>query len=341
MGLRAVIEQIGHLFTAPPTEQAWWARGDTPMRVAETLVPLVDGRAAMLAMCLAFLTAQECIWLAGWNLQAGLELVRGPYQQAGEDRTPAQKALLELLHTAGLDEEALALWQQGQLRVEEVLGFAARRGVDVRVLLWDSWSLSRLLHLVNSPPHQKHLLKVEGVQCRLDKSSRSLFHVAQTLHQKFSVIDGTTARERPRDRVMRYRPIYVHAKVGVVDDRWATVGSANLNSRSMSHDAELNLAVLDQAFARGLRLSLWAEHLGLLDQAQTGWPAPATLPLPKPMMRPKALRGILAPVDQRSGEVSLLLHPLGPLLLGLVAVGLVAYGIYSFVEARYRRLGQG
>lgn len=35
-----------------------------------------------------------------------------------------------------------------------------------------------------------------------------------------------------------------------------------------------------------------------------------------------------------------LLHlPFGPLLLGIVALGLIAYGIYSFVEARYRRVG--
>lgn len=34
-------------------------------------------------------------------------------------------------------------------------------------------------------------------------------------------------------------------------------------------------------------------------------------------------------------------QPLGPVLLDIVALGLVAYGIYSFVEARYRRLGRG
>lgn len=32
-------------------------------------------------------------------------------------------------------------------------------------------------------------------------------------------------------------------------------------------------------------------------------------------------------------------QPFGPLLLGLVALGLIAYGVYSFVEARYRSLG--
>lgn len=33
-----------------------------------------------------------------------------------------------------------------------------------------------------------------------------------------------------------YRPIYVHAKVAIVDDVWSTVGSANLNNRGMRDD---------------------------------------------------------------------------------------------------------
>jgi phosphatidylserine/phosphatidylglycerophosphate/cardiolipin synthase-like enzyme len=61
-----------------------------------------------------------------------------------------------------------------------------------------------------------------------------------------------------------YRPIYVHAKIGIVDDLWSTVGSANLNNRGMRDDTEMNVAVLDAELARGLRLRLWAEHLGLV-----------------------------------------------------------------------------
>jgi phosphatidylserine/phosphatidylglycerophosphate/cardiolipin synthase-like enzyme len=62
-----------------------------------------------------------------------------------------------------------------------------------------------------------------------------------------------------------YRPIYVHAKVAVVDDLWVTVGSANLNNRGLRDDVEINVATLDAGLARGLRLRLWAEHLGLLN----------------------------------------------------------------------------
>ena len=40
-------------------------------------------------------------------------------------------------------------------------------------------------------------------------------------------------------------PIYVHAKISVIDDVWASVGSSNLNRRSWTHDTELTVAVLD------------------------------------------------------------------------------------------------
>jgi phosphatidylserine/phosphatidylglycerophosphate/cardiolipin synthase-like enzyme len=58
-----------------------------------------------------------------------------------------------------------------------------------------------------------------------------------------------------------YRPVYTHAKIAIVDDAWFTVGSANLNSRGIHSDAEINVAVLDDAAAVDLRMALWTEHL--------------------------------------------------------------------------------
>src|ERR1700681_1865135 len=42
-------------------------------------------------------------------------------------------------------------------------------------------------------------------------------------------------------------PVYVHAKVCVIDDVWAAVGSDNFNRRSWTHDSEVSCAVLDEA----------------------------------------------------------------------------------------------
>lgn len=56
-------------------------------------------------------------------------------------------------------------------------------------------------------------------------------------------------------------PAYVHAKIGIVDDAWLTLGSANLNEHSLFNDTEMNLVTCDPALVRETRLRLWAEHL--------------------------------------------------------------------------------
>jgi phosphatidylserine/phosphatidylglycerophosphate/cardiolipin synthase-like enzyme len=68
-------------------------------------------------------------------------------------------------------------------------------------------------------------------------------------------------------------PLYVHAKVGIVDDRWLTLGSANLNAHSFFNDTEVNVQVCDPALARATRLRLWSEHLGLPEEEVEGDPA--------------------------------------------------------------------
>ncbi|WP_392543321.1 phospholipase D family protein [Oryzobacter telluris] len=71
-------------------------------------------------------------------------------------------------------------------------------------------------------------------------------------------------------------PVYVHSKVCIVDDRWASVGSDNFNRRSWSSDSEIACAVQDtregsadggggvrDTFALRLRRELVGEHLGV------------------------------------------------------------------------------
>jgi phosphatidylserine/phosphatidylglycerophosphate/cardiolipin synthase-like enzyme len=67
-------------------------------------------------------------------------------------------------------------------------------------------------------------------------------------------------------------PVYVHAKIGIVDDMWLTVGSANLNEHSLFNDTEMNVVTHDPAIARQTRLRLWAEHLELTTNDVDGDP---------------------------------------------------------------------
>jgi phosphatidylserine/phosphatidylglycerophosphate/cardiolipin synthase-like enzyme len=69
---------------------------------------------------------------------------------------------------------------------------------------------------------------------------------------------AATIQSRTGERV---GPLYVHAKVAIVDDGWLAVGSANLNEHSLFNDSEVDVVTCDAALARATRLQLWAEHL--------------------------------------------------------------------------------
>jgi phospholipase D1/2 len=102
--------------------------------------------------------------------------------------------------------------------------------------------------------------------------------------------------------------INIHSKVMVVDDEFLTVGSANLNNRSMGLDTECNIAVeahgepaKAEAIA-GLRNRLLAEHLGV-DPAKFARNLDETGSL---IATIEALRGnprTLTPLDAASGSV--------------------------------------
>ncbi|KAJ4965352.1 hypothetical protein NE237_017201 [Protea cynaroides] len=74
--------------------------------------------------------------------------------------------------------------------------------------------------------------------------------------------------------------IYVHAKGMIVDDEYVILGSANINERSLSgsRDTEIAMGAYQPHYSwveqnkhprgqvYGYRMSLWAEHLGLVDK---------------------------------------------------------------------------
>jgi phospholipase D1/2 len=109
-----------------------------------------------------------------------------------------------------------------------------------------------------------------------------------------------------RRRSGRERSTYLHSKLMVVDDRFLTIGSANLTNRSMGIDSELNASWESPraegpvgAAIRRVRVSLLAEHLGVS--------RPGTLAR---LARPAGLVGFLDGLVQ-AGEGRLRAHP-GP-----------------------------
>ncbi|HCL3949945.1 TPA: hypothetical protein N2C02_000234, partial [Pseudomonas aeruginosa] len=62
----------------------------------------------------------------------------------------------------------------------------------------------------------------------------------------------------------RYKHIYVHSKLLLVDDLYTLLSSANINVRSMHGDSELGIAQPNPDLARAMREELWGAHVGRL-----------------------------------------------------------------------------
>ena len=80
-------------------------------------------------------------------------------------------------------------------------------------------------------------------------------------------------------------PVYVHAKIGIVDDRWLTIGSANLNEHSLFNDTEMNIVTHDPRLAAETRRRLWCEHLELSPEALPSNPVEAIESFWKPISK--------------------------------------------------------
>jgi cardiolipin synthase A/B len=77
-------------------------------------------------------------------------------------------------------------------------------------------------------------------------------------HDRFTLV-GIAAP----DPAGNLRDIYVHAKIALIDDAWATIGSCNVAPRSFFGDTELNVSFSAPPVVRSLRVALLHEHLGL------------------------------------------------------------------------------
>ncbi len=99
-------------------------------------------------------------------------------------------------------------------RLRRALVLATQRGVRVRLLLQGKY---------------EHFLQ---------------YHAARPVYHRL-LAAGVDIHE--------YAPSALHAKVAVVDGRWATVGSTNLDPLSLLLAREANVVTTDTAFARSLR----------------------------------------------------------------------------------------
>jgi cardiolipin synthase len=146
------------------------------------------------------------------------------------------KAIDAARHTIYFEDQAI-----GSPEVVERLDAACARGVDV-------------VFLVPADANG------EMVKARSLPQSKPFFDQLAALgrHKNFTLAGIAATGE---DGVLRN--IYVHAKIALIDDCWATIGSCNIGARSFFGDTELNASFFDPRTVRALRCELLAEHLNL------------------------------------------------------------------------------
>jgi phosphatidylserine/phosphatidylglycerophosphate/cardiolipin synthase-like enzyme len=182
-----------------------------------------------------------------------------------ESPPPAPAGNVELQVVRTVPERIYQPWPRGEFTILESYLRALRSARRLIYLenqfLWSPEIVAVLADKLRNPPTDEFRLLVLlptkpnngnedtrgqlGVLAQADAAAHRF--LACTLYQR-----GADAR-----------PVYVHAKIGIIDDAWLTVGSANLNEHSLFNDTEMNIVTHDPDIARETRIRLWAEHLEL------------------------------------------------------------------------------
>lgn len=95
----------------------------------------------------------------------------------------------------------------------------------------------------------------------VDKNS-VLLQEGVSLGLKVLVVKLVTSGTLPKAKGTVHRDIYIHSKLMLADDCFMTLGSANLNQRSMAADSEINIATDNIPHNRALRQRVWGNLTG-------------------------------------------------------------------------------
>jgi phosphatidylserine/phosphatidylglycerophosphate/cardiolipin synthase-like enzyme len=201
---------------------------------------------------------------------------------------PASAGEVELQVVRTVPDKIYDFLPQGDFRIVEAYTRALRSARQLVYLenqfLWSPQVVEILAHKLREPPSDDFRVVVMlpakpnngadttrgqlGVLASADDGAGRF--LATTLSARSGEVSG---------------PLYVHAKIGIVDDAWLTVGSANLNEHSFFNDSEMNVVTCDPRLARETRLRLWAEHLERPVDEVSGNPAGVIDELWRPIAR--------------------------------------------------------
>jgi phosphatidylserine/phosphatidylglycerophosphate/cardiolipin synthase-like enzyme len=101
-------------------------------------------------------------------------------------------------------------------------------------------------------------VKVEELEKELPQKDAEIISPSEIPGLKVHICT-LVAPDSPPDNWM---DVYVHSKLMIIDDVFTTVGSANINTRSMQVDSELNICIEEPSVTKPLREHLFEVHAG-------------------------------------------------------------------------------
>lgn len=210
-----------------------------------------------------------------------------PLPPARDDPAPRGTHAVQVLRTYPAKRPSYPFAPEGERSIARAYLKAFRRARRL-VYLEDQylWSSQAAHALADALRRHRELHVVAVVPRYPDRGGRAT-SAASRIGREYAI---DILRQAGGDRVAVYDlentdgiPIYVHAKVCVIDDVLLVVGSDNLNRRSWTHDSEISCSVIDatlderapadpgrlgdgaRRLARETRLRLWREHLERVD----------------------------------------------------------------------------
>ncbi|GAV56681.1 C2 domain-containing protein/PLDc domain-containing protein/PLD_C domain-containing protein/PLDc_2 domain-containing protein [Cephalotus follicularis] len=196
------------------------------------------------------------------------------YREAGADNIIPMELALKIVSKIRAKERftvyiVIPMWPEGvpsSASVQEIL-FWQRQTMQ---MMYEIIAQElKAMNLENSDPQDYLNFYCLGNREEITKE-------ASDLNSEHSDADEVVLASQKFQRFM----IYVHAKGMIVDDEYVIMGSANINQRSLagSRDTEIAMGAYQPQYTwgkkkghprgqvYGYRMSLWAEHMGKLDE---------------------------------------------------------------------------
>ncbi|GMY28163.1 phospholipase D delta-like [Fagus crenata] len=233
---------------------------------------LVIDKSIQTAYIQAIRSAQHFIYIENQYF-LGSSYAWPSYKEAGADNLIPMELALKIASKIQVKERfavyiVIPMWPEGAPSSSSVQEILFWQGQTMQMMYEIIAGELKSMHLESSHPQDYLNFYCLGNREELPKE-------ASGSHNQSCKNGDVVSASQKFQRFM----IYVHAKGMIVDDEYVILGSANINQRSMagSRDTEIAMGAYQPRHTwgkkkghphgqiYGYRMSLWAEHLGMLD----------------------------------------------------------------------------